>query len=99
MEARAHERRRINPPADSHLADHVWLGANATVLKGARIGQACIVGLGSMVSGTIPPNCLVAGTPARVVREAITWRRDLIDWAADAGPSCARSIAPCLEPS
>src|SRR5215470_794708 len=49
-----------------------WLGAGAIVLPGARIGQNVVVAAGSVVRGQVPDRCVVAGVPARVVREYVT---------------------------
>ena len=40
------------------LGDHVWLGANVTVLKGSRIGSGSVVGADALVSGTVPENVI-----------------------------------------
>ena len=45
-----------------------WLGANVVVLPGADIGCNVTVAAGSVVRGTIPDRCVVAGAPARIVR-------------------------------
>jgi len=45
----------------------VWFGQNVTVLKGSDIGDNCIIGLGSVVMGRIPPNSVAAGCPCRVI--------------------------------
>jgi acetyltransferase-like isoleucine patch superfamily enzyme len=67
---------RINPARAIHIGDHVWLGTRVLVNKGARIGEGAVIGAGSMVAGQIPPHTLAVGTPARVVRENIAWRRE-----------------------
>ena len=46
-----------------------WLGAGAIVLPGARIGRNVVIAAGSVVRGEIPDRCVVAGVPARVIRE------------------------------
>ena len=46
-----------------------WLGAGAIVLPGASIGRNVVVAAGSVVRGKVPDRCVVAGVPARVVRE------------------------------
>jgi serine acetyltransferase len=46
-----------------------WLGAGAVVLPGACIGRNVVVAAGSVVRGQVPDRCVVAGVPARVVRE------------------------------
>ena len=52
------------------------LGAGAIVLPGARIGRNAVVAAGSVVRGDIPDHCVVAGVPARVIREhtAADWQ-------------------------
>ena len=45
-----------------------WLGAGAVVLPGASIGSHVVVAAGAVVKGDIPDRCVVAGSPARVVR-------------------------------
>jgi serine acetyltransferase len=49
-----------------------WLGAGAVVLPGAHIGRNVVVAAGSVVRGSIPDRCVVAGVPARVVREYVS---------------------------
>jgi acetyltransferase-like isoleucine patch superfamily enzyme len=46
-----------------------WLGAGAIILPGARIGRNVVVAAGSVVRGDVPDKCVVAGVPAKVVRE------------------------------
>jgi acetyltransferase-like isoleucine patch superfamily enzyme len=50
------------------LEDYVWLGTGCIVLPGVRIGRGSIVGAGSVVAQDIPPLCVAAGNPAKVVR-------------------------------
>ena len=55
-----------------------WLGAGVIVLPGSVIGRNVVVGAGSVVRGVVPDCCVVAGVPARVVREYVTgngWTR------------------------
>lgn len=49
------------------IGDDVWIGASATLLKGARIGQGAVVGAGAVVDFEVPAGAVVAGNPARVV--------------------------------
>jgi acetyltransferase-like isoleucine patch superfamily enzyme len=51
------------------IEDDVWIGCNAVVLKGVRIGRGAVVGAGSVVTKSVPPYVIVAGNPARIVRE------------------------------
>ena len=57
--------------APIHIEDKVWIGSNAVVLPGVRIGYGSVIGAGSVVSRDIPPMTVALGTPCRVVR-AIT---------------------------
>ena len=50
------------------LGDDVWIGARATLLKGARIGSGAVVGAGAVVDFEVPAGTVVAGNPARIVR-------------------------------
>ena len=65
--------KRINPDKDVIIEDHVWVGRKTTVLKGVRLGDGCILGFGCIVSKDVPPHCIVAGQPARVVKENVVW--------------------------
>ncbi len=55
------------------IGDHVWIGMNVIVLKGVTIGEGAIVAAGSVVNKDVPPHCLVAGVPARVVKTDVAW--------------------------
>jgi acetyltransferase-like isoleucine patch superfamily enzyme len=50
------------------IADDVWIGAHAVILKGAVIGRGAIVGAGAVVTGEVEPYTVVAGVPARVIK-------------------------------
>ncbi len=51
------------------LADNVWLGDGAFIGKGVSIGQNSIVGARAVVTRDVPPNVVMAGNPARMVKE------------------------------
>ena len=51
------------------IGKNVFIGMNSLILKGARIGDNCVVGAGSVVSGTWENNCIIAGNPAKVIRK------------------------------
>ena len=72
--------RRLNDAEDIDVGDHVWIALQTFVLKGAKIGAFSIVGMRSVVTGELPANCLAAGTPAKVLREGVSWDRRL--WEA-----------------
>ena len=50
------------------VEDGVLVGANAVVIEGVRIGAGAVVAAGAVVTEDVPPNAVVAGTPARVVK-------------------------------
>ena len=50
------------------IHDDVWLGVNVTVLKGVEIGARTVVGAGSVVTKSLPADCIAAGVPARIIR-------------------------------
>lgn len=52
-----------------HLGNNVWLGAGVIVLPGVSIGDNSVVAAGSVVTHNVPSNVIVAGTPAKVLRE------------------------------
>jgi len=51
------------------IGDDVWIGCMSVILRGVTIGQGAIVGAGSVVTCSVPPWTIVAGNPARVIRE------------------------------
>jgi acetyltransferase-like isoleucine patch superfamily enzyme len=56
-----------------------WLGAGVIVLPGASIGRNVVIAAGSVVRGEVPDRCVVAGVPAKIVREHTDagWARPL----------------------
>jgi len=51
------------------IEDRVWLGNRSIILKGVRVGHDAVVAAGAVVTRDVPPRTVVAGNPARVVRE------------------------------
>lgn len=51
------------------IEDKVWIGINSTILPGVTIGYGSIVGANSVVTRSVPPFTVVAGNPARVIKE------------------------------
>jgi maltose O-acetyltransferase len=60
-----------------HVGDDVWIGMRCTILPGVRIGNGVIVGAGSVVTKNVPDYVVVAGNPARVIRNRATQRDEL----------------------
>lgn len=54
---------------DTGIGPDVWIGTGATILPGVAIGAGAIVGARAVVAGDVPPYAVVAGNPARVVRQ------------------------------
>lgn len=64
-----------NPPGKITLHDHVWVSQNVTILKDVEIGENAIIGVGAIVTKSVPANCIAAGVPAKVVKENRNWLR------------------------
>lgn len=50
------------------IGNDCFIGANSIILKGTTLGNNVIVGAGSVVHGTWPDNCIIAGNPAKLVK-------------------------------
>lgn len=57
---------------DVQIDEDVWVGANATILAGVHLGRGCVVSAGAVVTKSVPPYVLVAGTPARIVKRVFS---------------------------
>lgn len=70
----APERRRFNNSPDAIASspviveDNVFIGARSIILKGVTIGRNSVVGAGSVVTKNVPPDSIVAGNPARIIK-------------------------------
>lgn len=69
------EHRRMNrneeftAKAPVRIGDDCFIGMNSIILKGTTIGNNVVVGAGSVVHGTFPDDCIIAGNPARIIRQ------------------------------
>src|SRR6185436_17198548 len=66
------ENRPVRPKlktAPVKIANNVWIGMNAVILKGVTIGENSVVAAGSVVTRSVEPNVVVAGNPATVVKQ------------------------------
>lgn len=55
-------------PKPIKIGNNVWIGVNAVILKGTEIGDNSIVSAGSVVKGVFPPNSIIQGNPATIVK-------------------------------
>jgi maltose O-acetyltransferase len=65
------DRRRPGAPVATRpivIEDNVWIAGAAVILKGVRVGRDSVVGYGAVVTTDVPAGSVVAGNPARVVR-------------------------------
>ena len=60
---------------DTRIGSRCFIGANAIVMPGVVIGDGAIVGAGAVVTKVVPAGCIVAGNPARVVRQGVETTR------------------------
>ncbi|QOW10631.1 hypothetical protein Q73A0000_09720 [Kaistella flava (ex Peng et al. 2021)] len=64
---------------DVIIGDHVWIANNSNILKGSVIGNNCIVSSCSKVGNTTYGNSvMIGGMPAKVLKENVSWKRDII---------------------
>lgn len=57
--------------SDTFIGKRCFIGANAIIMAGIKIGDEVIVGSGSIVTKDVPSNCIVAGNPARIIKSNI----------------------------
>lgn len=70
---------RLNPAKDIIIGNHVWIGQQVIVLKGAHVGNESIIGTRALVTGKdFEDNVIIAGSPAKVVKRDVTWHHNLI---------------------
>lgn len=55
------------------IKNHVWIGMGAIILKGVTIGEGSIIAAGAVVTKDVPPHTIVAGVPAKVIKENINF--------------------------
>jgi acetyltransferase-like isoleucine patch superfamily enzyme len=61
-------------PRGIEIGEHVWVGARVMILKNSVLHDGVVVAAGAVVSGEFPAGSLIAGVPARVIRENVEWR-------------------------
>ncbi|MET7258852.1 DapH/DapD/GlmU-related protein [Dyadobacter fermentans] len=58
-------------PRPVHIKRNAWIGAGATILPGVTVGENAVVAAGAVVSRDVPANTVVAGIPAKVVKDNV----------------------------
>lgn len=58
--------------AHTRIGKRCFIGARSIILPGVEIGDECVIGSGSVVVENVPPRCVVAGNPARIIRKDIS---------------------------
>ena len=68
----------LEPPSASPVVieDEVLVGANAVVLEGCTVGRGSVVAAGAVLTTNVPPNVVVAGQPARVIKQVDAGTKD-----------------------
>ena len=51
------------------IGDYTWIGQNACILPGVKIGRHCVIGANSVVTRDLPDYCVAAGLPARIIKQ------------------------------
>lgn len=80
---------------DTHIGENCFIGGQSLILPGVRIGNGCIVGAGSVVTKSVPDNCIVAGNPARIIQRNVrllTYGRVDPEWLRE--QQAAQPVAP-----
>lgn len=54
-----------------NIGEHVWIGTRAVILKGVTVGSGAVIAAGAVVTKDVPENTIVAGIPAKVIRENV----------------------------
>ena len=69
---------RINNADNIKIGEHVWIGANTTILKGVTINNNSVLGANTLVSSKeIGANSIWLGNPGKKYKDGIRWERDL----------------------
>ena len=56
------------------IGNHVWIGMNAKILKGVKIGDGAVIAAGSVVTKDVPSKAMVGGVPAKIIKENVNWQ-------------------------
>lgn len=75
MDSDAHYLNGNNNTKPVVIENHVWIGTRVTILSGVTIGEGAVIAAGSIVTKDVPAHCLVAGNPAKVIKNDVVWRK------------------------
>lgn len=67
----AHSKNRyldLPGPRPVIIEDNVWVGFDAVILPGVRLGRGCVIGCKTIINTDVPPYAVIAGNPARIVK-------------------------------
>ncbi|MEM9422181.1 MAG: acyltransferase [Pseudomonadota bacterium] len=56
------------------IGENVWIGMDATILKGVTVGDGAIIAAGAVVTKDVPAKCLAAGVPAKIIKQGVDFR-------------------------
>ena len=59
--------------APVHIGDHCWLCTGCTIMPGVTVGEGSVVAANAVVTKDVPPHSLVAGSPAKVIKQDVEW--------------------------
>ena len=59
----------------TYIGKRCFIGANAIIMCGVRIGDQVVVGSGAVVTKDVPSNCIIVGNPARIIKENIKTKK------------------------
>ena len=65
----------VNPPRPIRIGNHVWVGKDVAILKGVTVGDNAVIGMRSMVTHDVLANSLNVGSPAKQIREGVSWAK------------------------
>lgn len=63
--------RKLSSKGPVIIGKNVWIGDKATILPGVTIGNGVIIGANSVVTKSFPDNCIIAGNPAKIVKQIV----------------------------
>lgn len=70
-----------------HIGKNCFIGVGALIMPGVRLGESVIVGAGAVVTKSFPSNCIVAGNPAKIIRQNIIMndKAEIVNWTKEGG--------------